>query len=173
MGKSSPKVKIGPLEKEQADFMRSQRKDLIEPVQGALMPLALPSAMQAFDTRLMAPDREAIEGQFNQAKNDIMAGGARGGLLRRAMTQADIGRAGAVSRAAVQARQQGIERGLGLLGPAAFPGANTTMSAANSLVGGEQSRNAANAQMKAQGQAQTGQAIGTLAGLAGMAAMMF
>ena len=168
MGKSStPKVKIGPMEIEQADFLRQQRKNVIEPVQGALMPAALPEAIQAFSTKLEAPDREAIEGQFKQVKNDVMASGARGGMLRRNMTLADTERARAVSSAATNARQTGIARALGLLGPAAFPGAQTVIGGMSDLTGGERSRAAANAQMAAQSQQGLGSALGMLTSLGG------
>lgn len=168
MGKgSTPKIKIGPMEIEQADFLRQQRKNVIEPVQGALMPAALPGAIQAFDTKLMAPDREAIEGQFKQVKNDVMASGARGGMLRRNMTLADTERARAVSSAAQQARQTGISRALGLLGPAAFPGAQTVIGGMGNLAAGEQSRAAQNAQLAAQNQSGFGSALGGLASLGG------
>lgn len=162
MGKG--KVKMpgpGPLENEQAKFLRGQRENVIEPVQAALMPAALPGAIQAFSTKLEAPDREALEGQFSQAKNSIMdQAGGRGGFLRRAMTMNDIARAQTVGNAAVNARQQGITRALGLLGPAAFPGANTTLQAGQGLVNSEQGR----AQMAAQASAQQGQGIGSAIG---------
>lgn len=168
MGKSStPKVKIGPMEIEQADFLRQQRKNVIEPVQGALMPAALPGAIQAFSTKLEAPDREAIEGQFKQAKQDTMATGARGGMLRRNMTAIDNARAQTVSNAAVQARQTGIARALGLLGPAAFPGAQTVIGGMSDLTGGERARASANANMAAQNQSGLGSALGMLTSLGG------
>lgn len=168
MGKSgTPKVKIGPMEIEQADFLRQQRRNVIEPVQGALMPAALPGAIQAFSTKLEAPDREAIEGQFKQVKNDVMASGARGGMLRRNMTLADTERARAVSSAASQARQTGISRALGLLGPAAFPGAQTVIGGMGDLASGERSRAGANAKLAAENQSGLGGALGGLASLGG------
>jgi hypothetical protein len=168
MGKGgTPKVKIGPLEVEQAQFLRQQRENVIEPVQGALMPAALPGAVQAFSTKLEAPDREAIEGQYSQLRKDIGASGARGGLLRRNMTLADQERARTVSNAAVMARQTGIARALGLLGPAAFPGAQAVTAAGGQLAGGEQSRAAQNAQLQAQSQGGLGSALGGLASLGG------
>lgn len=160
-GAKIPTPKPGPLEIAQADFLKSQKANVLDPIQSALMPAALPAASQAFNTTLTAPDRETIEGQFQQSKNDIINNaGGRGGFLRKAMTQNDISRAQAVSSAANQAKQTGISRALGLLGPAGFPGANTTISAGQGLVGSEQNR----MNLGAQQQAAQGQGMGSLIG---------
>ena len=174
MGKSSAKLpKPGPFEQQQAAMLQNQRENIMDPTQKALMPLALPAAAQGFNTNLTAPDRQTIEAQYKQSGNDIVnQAGGRGGMLRKAMTMNDIGRAGTVATAANNAKQMGIQRALGLLGPAAFPGANTAVSAGQGLVGSEQNRALRGQQAAASQNAGKGQAAGGLAAAGLMAGMM-
>ena len=177
MGKSSGKVKLpapGPLEQAQADFLNSQRTGVIEPVQNALMPSALPAAIQGFNTSLAPPDRQTIEAQYKQSGQDIMnQAGGRGGMLRRAMTMNDLGRAETVANAASNARQLGIQRALGLLGPAAFPGANTVIQGGQAAASGEQARRAEAANAAAGSNAGKGSMIGGGLSLAGSLMAMY
>lgn len=164
-----PSLKPGPLEKEQAAFLKQQRHDVIEPIQAAGIPAAMPGFVQAFQTSLAAPDRQAIEGQFKQSMNDVMAGaGGRGGMLRRAMTDVSRARAETVANAVNQARQLGISRSLGLLGPAGFPGASTVINAGNQAAATEAQRRFQNAQMQAQAGSSKGGFAGGLMGLGSM-----
>lgn len=174
MGKSSPKLpKAGPLEQRQADFLQQQQTGVMQPIQKALLPAAMGPATQAFNTKLTAPERQTIEAQYKQSGNDIMnQAGGRGGMLRRAMTMNDLSRANTVSSAANQAKQQGIQRALGLLGPAGFTGANTNVQAGQSLVGAEQNRAQMGAQAAASQNQGKGQMAGGLAGAGLMAGMM-
>jgi len=174
MGKSSPKLpKAGPMEQQQAEFLKSQKENVMDPTQKALMPVALPAAVQGFNTNLTAPERQTIEGQYKQSGNDIVNGaGGRGGMLRKAMTMNDLSRATTVATAANNAKQMGIQRALGLLGPAAFPGANTAVSAGQGLVGSEQNRAQMGQQAAASQNAGKGQMAGSLGGAALMAGMM-
>ena len=173
MGKSSAKLpKPGPFEQQQAAMLQNQRENIMDPTQKTLMPLALPAAAQGFNTNLSAPDRQTIEAQFKQSKNDILSQNQRGGLLRKNMTMNDIGRANTVATAANNAKQMGIQRALGLLGPAAFPGANTAVSAGQGLVGSEQNRAQMGQQAAASQNAGKGQAAGGLAAAGLMAGMM-
>jgi len=171
MGKGGGKVKLpgpGPLETEQAEFLKGQRRDVIEPIQAALLPAALPGAIQAFRTKLDAPEREALEGQYAQAGRDIMSGvGGRGGQLRNLMSLNAMDRARSISNAAINARQTGIQRSLGLLGPAAFPGAQSVLSAGQGLVGSERDRANMAAQAASQQAAGKGNALGGLMSLGG------
>jgi hypothetical protein len=176
-GGGTPSIKIGPLEKEQAAFLKSQRSGIIEPTQAALFQPALSAATQAFNTGLSPRDRGALEGQYNQARENILQRSTRGGLMNKMLTTADLARAESVGNATNQARQLGIERGLGLLGGAAFPSANNIVGGGQAAAQSEQQRRQAQAQMAAQNQAAQGQGLsstlGSIATIGSLAYMMF
>ncbi len=180
MGKGGgdvPTLMPGPLEREQAKFLKTQRKNIIEPAQQALFAPALTAATQGFQTNLSAQDRQALEAQHNQARSDIMSRGTRGGLMQQMLTNADIARADTVGNAINNARQLGIQRGLAALVPSAFPGAQSVMAGGQAAAGNEMARNQANINAQIQAQQAAGQGkgatIGGLGSLAGGAMMMF
>lgn len=166
MGKGGgvPSLKPGPLEKEQAKFLQTQRTGIIEPAQATLFAPALGAAAQGFDTSLGARDRQALEGQYNQARNNILQTGARGGLMQNMLTNTDNARAESVANAINQARQTGISRGLGALGPTAFPGAQSIIAGGQGAAQSEAQRIAQNAQNKIAGQQAAGQGLGSMLG---------
>jgi len=85
--------------------------------------------------RVFAPERESLEGQFTQAKNNIIAQGERGGMLDRSLADVNIARAQAVSGLESNVRQKAFEDalriGYGVAPSVSFPafqGASNTLS---------------------------------------------
>jgi hypothetical protein len=147
---SAPSIGPSPLAKEQAAFLKQQRKGVIEPAQAALLPGMMAGAPQALSTSLDPRSRATLEAQANQARQNIMQSGVRGGLMQKMLGTADIARAESVANAANQARNLGSLRSLQLLGPAAFPGAGQVMQAGQAAAQSDEQRRLQNAQMASQ-----------------------
>lgn len=87
------------------------------------------------DLRVFAPEREAIEGQFTQARNNLLATGERGGQLNSQLNQLNVARAQSVSGLESNVRQKAFEDalriGYGVAPSVSFPafqGASNTLS---------------------------------------------
>lgn len=132
----------------------------------------VPQALQTlggpgvYQTTLPANDRQTIEGQYSQARNQVLNSGTRGGQLQSRLAGLSRDRATAVSGATIDARQRGIERALGLV-PSAIPNAGQQMGTRAQLGSNEQNRLNTIAQMKAQASQSQGAGLGSLLG-AGM-----
>ena len=178
MGKGGGGVKtvIGPLEKQQAESLRELEETVARPIRQTVMPGALQTlgGPGVFQTDLPGAERDVIEQQFRQARNATLSGsGARGGQLRQSLVGLERGRAADIGMATNQARQRGVERALGIIG-SGLPSYSSVMGAQGNLVSGEQGRNMANAQSKAQAQAANSQAMTSgIAALATTAMMMY
>lgn len=154
MGKSSkaPKIPVSPAETAQADNIKFLQSHVQEPIIGAVLPNALGPLSQAFDTTLSAPDRQNIEQQYSGARKEILNNsGSRGGMMQKNLKDAMLGRASDIAFAQNQAKQQGINRALGLM-PAGFPGADSTLAAGGQLASQGAQRNAAQANLNYQTQ---------------------
>ena len=167
MGKSAPQIKTSQAETNQANNLDWLQTNVQKPIVNTALPQALPALSQAFDTKLAAPDRQNIEDQYAQSKQDILNNaGARGGMLQQSLKDNMLGRASDIASAQNQARQTGITRALGLL-PAGFPGADTTLGASGQLAGLGAQRNAAQANLNYQQNQQNAKLIESLFGLGG------
>lgn len=164
-GGGGAKIKASPAEVQQAANLKFQLENVQKPIVGATIGPAIGALSGAFDTSLSAPERETIEGQFGQARENIIGqSGARGGMLQKQLVGLDTARAQDVSSAINQAKQRGTERALTLL-PSAFPGASSTMAAQGNLARLGNERNVASAQQAAEGQRSLFSGIGGLLGL--------
>jgi len=163
-GGGVPSLKPGPLEKEQAKFLQTQRENIIQPAQATLFGPALAAASQGFETSLSPRDRQTLEGQFAQNRSNILQSGQRGGLMQQMLSNTDTARAESVANAINQARQTGISRGLGAIGPTAFPGAQSIIAGGQNAAQSEAQRIAANQQNKIAAQQAAGQGKGGLIG---------
>jgi hypothetical protein len=147
---SAPTIKTPQAETAQANNLYWLQDNVQKPIIDAALPNALPNLSQAFDTKLAAPDRQNIEDQYAQSKQDILNNaGARGGMLQQSLKDNMLGRASDIASAQNQARQTGINRALGLL-PAGFPGADSTLAASGQLANLGGQRNAAQANLNYQ-----------------------
>ena len=167
-GKGGGGIPGSPMDKEQAKKLRSVEKDIGAPTRKLVAPQALEALTtnNAFQTSLPASARQGIEGQFAQAKNDIMAGaGGRGGMLRNALVNNANTRAGTIAKATDDYRQMGIQRAMDTLVPAAIPDAKTQAGQASSIANNQMQRNMAQAQSDAQGQQSMMGGLGAIASL--------
>ncbi len=114
--------------------------------------------------RVFAPEREAIEGQFTQARNNLLATGERGGLMSSNLNNLNIARAQAVSGLESDVRKNAFENslriGFGVAPSVVFP----TMSNAAGLFGQQQA-------MAQQQQAAGGAGLGSIAALGTLMSM--
>jgi hypothetical protein len=114
--------------------------------------------------RVFAPEREALEQQFTRADENLIANGARGGMLDRSRADLNIARAQAVGGLESDVRRRAFEDalriGFGAAPAATFP---TFQGAQNALAG------LANA--GAQQQAAGGAGLGSIAGIGALLAM--
>jgi len=85
--------------------------------------------------RVFAPEREAIESQFGRARENIVAGGSRGGMLDRSLADVNVARAQSVSGLESDVRRKAFEDALRIgYGAApstvfpAFQGASSTLA---------------------------------------------
>ncbi len=177
-GGGSVKVQISPLEQQMADIAQRQdsraqnlEMNYLDPLREIVTPQII-GALQTnpFQTKLSAPERAVYEQQFNQARNNTLNTGARGGQLRQGLRGLERDRAGAIAAAANDAKQRGITRALGFTSGAVPTAAGTVsealgglsgMSAANSTAS---QRALSQAQMNAQNQSSKGSGIGSLLG---------
>jgi len=164
-GKNAPKIKESPSDQAQANILNNLETSVGQPIRNVVVPQALQTlgGPGVFQTSLPAMDRQAIEGQFKQAQNNLMNSGVRGGMLGSNLADLNRDRAGAVSAATSNASQRGIERALGMV-PAAMPNASSQMSARGSLGATEQARLTKQAEMNAQAQQAKGDSMGQLFG---------
>jgi len=187
MGKSAPKIKQSPYEKEMATIARQQQDRAMflqggweDPLRQQMQPqISEALAQNPYSTKLSAANRGAIEGQYNQAKQSTMNTAAPGGLLRSQMAGLERDRANAISGASSQARETGIQRALGSAA-GALPGAQLTNSMSGQALQGLSNANQTAAD-RAKEQAksnnakgsETGEAAGGLASMAMMAWAMY
>lgn len=166
MDKGGPKIKESPADKAQAAYLQNLEATVGQPIRNTIMPQALRTlgGPGVFDTTLPAADRQVIEDQFKQAQKNTMNTGVRGGQLYSQMAQNNRDRATAVAGATTQAKNQGIERSLGLV-PTAFPTATAQLGAQQGIGGHQTTRNLTQAQLDAQAQQQKGQSMGGLLGM--------
>lgn len=158
------KVEPSPADIQQAQTLKMLRETVMKPIIGATIGPATSALGGAFETNLTAPEREAIEGQFGQARENIIGqSGARGGMLQKQLIGLDTARAKDVSSAINQARQRGTERALTLL-PSAYPGANTTIGAQGDLANRMNEINAFNTKVQTQANQNLFSGVGGLLG---------
>jgi hypothetical protein len=164
-GGGSPTIPQSPSDKAQAKILEALEKSVGVPIRNAVVPQALQTlgGPGVYQTELPATDRGTIEGQYSQARNQILNTGTRGGQLQSRLADLSRDRANAVSGATIDARQRGIERALGLV-PAAIPNAGQQMSTRSALGSNEQNRLNTIAQMNAQASQSQGAGIGSLLG---------
>jgi hypothetical protein len=170
-GKDAPKIKESASDKAQAAILSNLETSVGQPIRNTVVPQAIQTlgGPGVFQTSLPAMDRQAIEGQFAQARKNIMNAGTRSGLMSSQLANLNRDRAGAVSAATSNASQRGIERALGMV-PAAMPNASAQLSARGSLGATEQARLTKQAEMNAQAQQAKGDAMGQMFG--GFGSMM-
>ena len=106
------------------------------------------------------PEREVLESQFGRARENILAGGSRGGLLREQLAGADIARA----RGVADITGRGRERALRFASGIGFEGPSLTNAGSQLGMAGQSLAQMAGAQ-EAQ-QSQLGMGAGQLAGQA-------
>lgn len=164
----SPSIKPSPLDKEQAAILKNLEATVGVPIRNIVVPQAMQTlgGPGVFQTSLPAPDREAIEGQYKQAQNQIMNTGTRGGQLQSRLADLSRDRASDVAGATNQARQLGIERSLGMVN-SALPNYGQQLSARSAAAQNDTERRLANAKMQASNQSAMGSGLGGLLGLAG------
>lgn len=109
--------------------------------------------------QIFAPEREMVEQQFGRARENIVAGGQRGGMLQRSLTDLDIGRAQTLGGMESDIRRRGFEDalrvGFGVAPSVQFPS-----------FGGE-----ALANLGASQQASAGAGLGSIAGIGALLAL--
>ena len=114
--------------------------------------------------RVMAPEREALETQFGRARENIVAGGTRGGMLDRNLADLDVARAQSVTGLESDVRRRAFEDalriGYGAAPSVAFPAFSGASASLANLA------NAGAAQ-----QAAGGAGLGNLAGLGALLAL--
>ena len=186
MGKSAPKIKPSPYETTMADIAKKQQAraeylqgSFEDPLRGLMQPqIAQALGQNPFSTKLSAADRHAYEGQYNQAKQNIMNTAAPGGLLRSQLGGLERDRANAISGAASAARQTGLQRALGAAA-GTLPGAQMTNALSGQAMSGlgnaaqmGNQRNMMQAQMNNAEKGSKGSGIGSLLGAGLMYAML-
>lgn len=114
--------------------------------------------------RVFAPEREAVEQQFSRARDNLIEGGARGGVLTHSLNDLNIARAQTVSGQDADVRKRAFEDairiGFGAAPSAVFP---AFQGSANIL-----------ANLASQGGAQAaagGAGLGSVAGLGALLAL--
>lgn len=114
--------------------------------------------------RVMAPEREALEAQYGRARENIIAGGERGGMLNRSLADLETARAQSVAGLESDVRRRAFEDalriGFGAAPSTVFP----AFQGAASTLGGM-------AQMGAQQQAAGGAGLGSAAAVGALLAM--
>jgi hypothetical protein len=118
--------------------------------------------------RVFAPEREAVESQFRNVRENILATmPARGGQLSRLLAEAEVGRARTLGELEADVRRRGMEQALGV--GFGVPG---TAFAGIQGAGGIFGTAAGRAQQDVQAKNQSiGQIAGIAAGLGGLAAI--
>lgn len=116
--------------------------------------------------RVFAPEREAIESQFNQARGNIIAGGTPGGSLQRSLADLNIGRAQAVTGLESDVRRRAFEDAL-RIGYGAAPSTVFPAYAGAGAAYANQANAAANQQAAAGAGLGSTAAIGALLALKG------
>ncbi len=187
MGKSAPRVSQSPYEKIMAEVAWEQQlraKELQKGWEDPLRQQVQPQISQAlaqnpFSTKLSAADRGAYEGQYNQAKQTLMNTTGPGGLLRSQMAGLERDRANAISGAASQARETGLQRALGA-SAGALPNAQLIAGMSNNAMQGlggagelGTERHIKNAEAKDSKGSQTGSGVGSLLSTAVSAISMY
>ena len=116
--------------------------------------------------RVFAPEREAVESQFKNARENLLETiPARGGELNRRLVDLNIGRAQAIGNLEADVRRDAMNKAM-QVGFGAAPTALGGLGNAGSIYG----QNAALAQQREQAQKQgMGSTIGSIAGIAAMA----
>ena len=114
--------------------------------------------------RVFAPEREALETQFGRARENVVAGGSRGGMLDRTLSDLDVARAQSVAGLESDVRRRAFEDalriGFGAAPAASFPAFAGASNALANLAG-----------QGAQQQAAGGAGLGNAAGLAALLAL--
>lgn len=114
--------------------------------------------------RVFAPEREAVEQQFSRAKDNLVAGGVRGGQLNRGLTDLNIARAQAVSGLEADVRRRAFEDslriGFGVAPQTVFPAFSGSANVLANLSG-----------QGAQEAASGGAGLGTAAGVGALLAL--
>lgn len=179
MGKSAPRIRTSPYETAMADIAQRQQRraeqlqtGFEDPLRNQMQPqIAQALGQNPFSTKLSAADRAAYEGQFNQAKQNLMNTAAPGGLMRSQMAGLERDRANAISGAASAARQTGLQRALGA-SAGVLPGAQLTNAMSGQALQGLSGANQTAAQrlmqqagLNEQAASSKGSGLGSLAGL--------
>lgn len=86
-----------------------------------------PEQLGPFRTRLLPSEREALEGQFGQARAELGQTGMRGGRLQRGLADLSIERARKISGEEIGTAERGRQLALALLQGQAIPGASVTL----------------------------------------------
>lgn len=169
MGKSggkAPKIPTSPLETEQANQIRDYYQGFQKPTRDIVAPQVQAGFANndLFSGKIDPYQRDVLEGQFRNAKNQILnTAPVRGGMLQNAMTGLAKDRAMGVSGLLSQAQEAARNRLTGML-PSIFPNAAASQQAGIQLAQSDQNRLAQNTQMKAQSDQAFGQGLGGLLG---------